>query len=138
MKISSYTAIFLCMAILVGYCSCKKDSNNWQQNKLLYGGNCTSVNKTELPSICFDSLIIDCRCPADAACIWAGYAQVKLSINTGMGYKSFFLSTLKTSFLPSTDTVIDGYNIRLINVFPYPVFSIPGNEVAKIELQISR
>jgi hypothetical protein len=138
MKISSYTAIFLCMAILVGYCSCKKDSNNWQQSKLLSAGSCTSVNKMELPSICFDSLIVDCRCPADVTCIWEGYAQVKLSINTGMGYKSFFLSTLKTAFLPSTDTVIDGYNIRLINVFPYPVFSIPGNEVAKVELQISR
>ena len=70
--------------------------------------------------ICFDSVISDSRCPANANCVWQGESTVKLSMHMAGVQQSFKLSTLNSPPTFNNDTTISGYKIKLLSVFPYP------------------
>ena len=75
------------------------------------------VNTEKIISICLDSVINDSRCPSGAVCVWEGDAVVSFSVTVDNETKSFELHT-NSKFC--TDTLINGYNIALISLLPYP------------------
>jgi len=79
----------------------------------------TSLNGQTV-QICFDSLISDSRCSANANCVWQGEATVKLSLHTAAVQQSFKLSTINAAPTFKNDTTISGYKIKLLSVSPYP------------------
>jgi hypothetical protein len=75
------------------------------------------VNIDDKITICLDSLISDSRCPANAVCFWEGNATVKLNYNHD---NSNHILNLNTNLQFRNDTTIDRFNIRLLDVMPYP------------------
>lgn len=97
--------------------SCKKESVPASFSNQLVLNECKSFGSDSLPVICFDSLITDSRCPANAVCIWQGVVVVKLSFRDAAGSQNFYLSSLTNHpFFPANDTSINGYKIRLLDV----------------------
>jgi hypothetical protein len=89
--------------------------------------------------LCFDSLISDSRCPANAVCVWAGAAVAKFSLTKNGQPTSFTLSTLKFADY-NKDTVLMGYKIEFVNLSPYPgtvPAPVPSDQI-KAELKISK
>jgi hypothetical protein len=118
--------------------SCTKSKTTAEEN-LIVLGNCSTTNE-DLPTVCYDSLITDSRCPSDVICVWAGVAIVKLSMSTSSGIQRFSLSTSPSpnnSQFPSSDTTINGYHIKLLEVLPYPMFRQPLPIDRKIKLSIT-
>jgi hypothetical protein len=121
--------------------SCEKAVDDESQIKTIAIRNCTPVTQNEFPVICFDSLLTESRCPNGVACPTSGFAAVKLSMKNGSGQiQVFSLSTLGGTHWPTppNDTTINGYNIKLVNVFPYPdILALPHPDSYKIEVQIT-
>ena len=72
-------------------------------------------------SIVLDSVLNDSRCPKGAQCIWAGNAAVRFIYSSANSKISFVLNTLP-SF--RTDSLIDGYRIRMTGLTPYPELGV--------------
>jgi hypothetical protein len=68
-------------------------------------------------SISLDSVLNDSRCPNGAACVWVGNAAVRFSY-TRETQNSFFVLNTFANF--RTDTLLDGYRIKLVQLNPYP------------------
>lgn len=91
-------------------------------------------------SFCFDSLVSDSRCPANAMCVWQGTAVAKFSLTKNNETSSFELATINMSPNYHKDTTIMGYKIDFINLSPYPgtvPTPIPADQI-KAELKITR
>ncbi len=67
-------------------------------------------------SVRFVELVEDSRCPADAQCVWAGNAKIKIRVT--MKGRSHDL-TLDTNG-PHQATTAEGYTIKLISLTPAP------------------
>lgn len=92
-------------------------------------------------NLCFESLISDSRCPANAMCIWQGAAIAKFSLTKNKEPHSFVLSTVD---MPDgsykKDTVLSGYKIEFVNLTPYPgtvPAPVPDDQI-KAELKITK
>lgn len=90
------------------------------------------VTKTYLDNTtiqyCFDSLVHDSRCPANAVCIWQGVAIAKFSFTIYNTTHQFNLATLNVAALSAkTDTTISGIKIHLQDILPYPATTSPIN-----------
>ena len=77
----------------------------------------TIYNEHENISLRFSSLVSDGRCPINWRCVWEGNAEVKFSF-TARGKETTF--SLNTYSRYTRDTTIAQYNIRMINLKPYP------------------
>jgi hypothetical protein len=91
-------------------------------------------------SFCFDSLVSDSRCPANAVCIWQGAATASFSFTKNGDTHRFSLSTITLKPNYTKDTVIAGYKIEFINLSPYPgsvADPIPDSQ-RKAELKITK
>lgn len=89
--------------------------------------------------LCFDSVITDSRCPANAVCVWAGSALARFSLTKNGESTSFHLATLKYGSY-NKDTVLFGYKIEFVNLSPYPgtvPTPVPANQV-KAEIRITK
>lgn len=95
----------------------------------------TTINGQTV-QICFDSLISDSRCPANAECVWQGESTVKLSLHSAGVQQSFKLSTFSNPPTFRSDTTISGYKIKLLSVSPYPGLS--QQSPYKVELSVSK
>ena len=96
----------------------------------------TLFNEEENITIKFDSLISDGRCPVDMMCVWEGDAVLRFVFSKGNHKAPFKLHTAKNYF--TSDTLLLGYHIELINVFPYPHSEIkiePKNYFAKLIIE---
>lgn len=71
--------------------------------------------------VCFDSIVGDSRCPDGAMCVWAGDGCVRLILEKGHHDRKY--ATLHTNPSFATDTVIDGFNIELKDLKPYPALN---------------
>lgn len=90
--------------------------------------------------LCYDSLISDSRCPANAMCIWQGTATAKFSLTKDHETKTFVLSTIDMSPTYKKDTVLMGYKIEFVNLTPYPgtvPSPVPADQI-KVELKITK
>jgi hypothetical protein len=117
--------------------SCQKEMNN---NSFIFNQTfdikCGEIkNNTDYDiNISLDSVLNDSRCPSNGLCPWAGNAEVRFVYSKSNNRVSFVLNTLP-SF--RTDTLINGYRIKLINLTPYPIIagSIKQSEY-KAEIEI--
>ena len=90
--------------------------------------------------LCFDSLISDSRCPANAVCIWQGTATCKFSFAKNNESHQFNLSTISIPGQYTKDTTLLGYKIEFINLSPYPGTQpapVPDNQI-KAEMKITK
>jgi len=125
--------------VLVALFCCKNDfiSTPLVLNKpieLRYGE--ISKNADYNISIVLDSVLNDSRCPIGMECIWAGNAAVRFIYSSANSTQPFVLNTL-TSF--PTDTLIEGYRIKLNTLTPYPEAGLVIKQVDyKAEIQITK
>lgn len=117
--------------------NCQKDNNYLIQSQtfeLKYGE--TKINTDYGLSISLDSVLNDSRCPSKAVCVWAGNAEVRFVYLKDNNSVKFVLNTLPTF---RTDSLINGYRIKLINLSPYPEIagSIKQSEY-KAEITITK
>ena len=95
-------------------------------------GQQKTVGKGDL-KVSFIKLIEDSRCPANAKCVWAGNAKIKIAVSRPGNAKRTF--ELNTGLEPRSVTVF-GYEIKLTNVAPYPGTTAqtdPSKSVAKLQ-----
>jgi hypothetical protein len=73
------------------------------------------IKGTDTVQVCFDEVLVDCRCPSNVTCVWAGFASVQLTITVNGTTETHVLSTLG----PDT-AVVNGYEIKFVDLLPYP------------------
>ncbi len=122
----------LCISILV-FVGCKKESitNTYSINL----GSCKNdiVSNSNNIKICYDSLLYDSRCPVNADCITNGTAAVKLTYTNNTTTVHFKLGNKNNFDGIANDTTINGTNIKLISVNPYPG---SGSTVNNVEVEV--
>ncbi len=90
--------------------------------------------------LCFDAVVSDSRCPANAVCIWQGAATATFSFTKNGHSHNFNLSTITLPPNYTKDTVIVGYKIEFIDLSPYPgtvADPIPDSQ-RKAEVKITK
>ncbi|UCS92727.1 hypothetical protein KZP23_18895 [Echinicola marina] len=108
--------------LLVLLYSCSNDNDLTGQYHLKGGknisldnGKCLKIDQTEY-EICMVS-VNDSRCPMNANCVWQGNAQVEFHFKSKTENIPFSLNTFSNL---QQDTTINGLQITLLNVSPYP------------------
>ncbi len=76
---------------------------------------------TPTVSISLDSILNDSRCPINANCIWAGNAEARFVFFESGNSIKFNLTIAGDS---GTETEIQGYHIKLLQLNPYPSASV--------------
>ena len=133
--------LFICLLNSCSRSPIESPEDNLPQGHLLVTLNqCTPVFSGSAVRVCFDSLLSDSRCPANATCVWMGFAACKFSLcNNGETYP-FRLSTLTMPGYMSKDTIVAGYKVEFINLSPYPGTvpePVPGN-MRKAEVKVTK
>ena len=82
--------------------------------ELKYGE--TSKDTVTMISLSIDSIINDSRCPADVICVWEGNAEVQFIFSNSINQVKFILNTHPYF---RSDSLINGYRIKLISLKPY-------------------
>ena len=104
--------------------SCSNSVNEPNENTLVLSDTLTLSYKQVYSnaenglSIKFDSVLSDSRCPVDVICVWEGDAELKFTFSDKDGKVEFILHTARNYF--NTDTLLLGYQIELLDVYPYP------------------
>ncbi len=79
--------------------------------------------------ISFIQVNADSRCPAGAACVWAGDAEVEIGLTAGSGPTQLFV--LHTTLDPrSVD--FSGVRVTLADLVPYPREGVPTSADAYV------
>ncbi len=127
-KAISFFTILIFATLFI--CSCKKQTATINGTYNIKLGAWVSLNKNV--SICFDSLITDSRCPANAFCLWGGVAVAKFSYRQNNTVMPFTLATVPfNTFL--TDTTINQIKILFQDITPRPVLNNPNkNDITAI------
>ena len=117
-----YLSILLIAAVSFVLLQCKKPQKVTETIFIAPLNSCSNI-KTDNSGdyfICVDSLN-DSRCPANAICIWAGFAMAKIKFHEGNNTHSLKMVLEKSVYFPNTnDTTINGYRIIFTDVQPYP------------------
>ncbi|HYO21253.1 MAG TPA: hypothetical protein VER36_02535 [Flavisolibacter sp.] len=105
--------------------ACKKQNDRKQSDDAagitVTLSNCGYADSVGMPpTICFEALVEESRCPINANCVWKGVAVGRFSLRLSGVQHQFLLATTKSPGRPSTDTTVAGYHIRLVNITPYP------------------
>lgn len=125
----------MCKTLLFSLCflACRKSATTGNPVTIRLS-ECAGVQRSSgALRICLDSLS-DSRCPANAVCVWAGVAVVKLSVTVNNKVYSFKLSTAKSAAFPPADTSVANHRFGLSKVLPYP--GTGGNTPSYIELTV--
>lgn len=106
--------LFMCLA------ACKKSSTpRALEGAVLLGGCKSEMFGSEEVIICYDALVNESRCPAEAYCIWEGLAIGKFTFKVNTEIHTFNLATRRFTAI-NQDTIIANYKIHLENIDPYP------------------
>lgn len=129
-----YTILII---LVVFFSACKKSEVNISSDtKSAALGDCTG--ESTLPCICFDSVLMDSRCPAGAVCVWQGTSIVKVSFHEEVNTHTFIMSLKGFPGLGhSSDTTINGYTITFTDLKPYPAIGGTGTESPTAYFSIS-
>lgn len=140
-----YTALILCLGIAL---SCTKssvrDTLTAEASSTAKAGSSdgiaiplntcyNTVQNSDSLRVCFDAVLVDCRCPRKVTCVWAGYAEVQLTITVNGITETVALSTLGPN-----STVVAGYEFTFLDLLPYPVYGVvpaPGDIKAVISIR---
>ena len=106
--------VLLLAIISCQYITSSDDPRLGEEFELEFGEQASLENR-EL-SIKFTELLEDSRCPEGVVCVWAGNAKVALQINDQ--------ETTLNTYLEPKETTISSFNIALISVSPYPVYTM--------------
>jgi hypothetical protein len=89
--------------------------------------------------LCFESVVSDSRCPANATCIWSGVAEVKFTFSKHSATHTFNLATLSSGTYRK-DTTLMGYKIELLDLTPYPGLppTTPPSNERKVKVKITK
>ena len=122
--------------------SCSKSGNKFREGTIeLKFSDCEKGNIAgDDLKLCFNAVVNDSRCPANAVCIWEGAATASFSFTKNGDTHRFNLSTITMKPSYSKDTVIAGYKIEFINLSPYPgtVTGPISDSQRKAELKITK
>jgi hypothetical protein len=126
---------FLWFLLVTVFGACKKNRSSAETEVVL--SQCSTVwIKGEDARLCYDSLVNESRCPADAVCFWAGIAYVKMSLHLdGAEYLLRLSTSDNRPYLQVIDTL--GYRIQLLEVHPYPNFSSTSEKNRFVKVRIS-
>ena len=95
--------------------------------------NTEKVSPKSKLNIRFVELVDDSRCPADATCVWAGNAKIKVRVSKNGRSHDLTLDTNG----PNQTAVAEGYSLKLAGLNPVPRSNIRINRngyVAVIEI----
>lgn len=86
-------------------------------------------------SVSFTKVVSDSRCPSDVDCVWAGIAEVELSVETEGESHVILLATVGEN----NSIVVGGYLFSLGAVDPYPTSQNPiAQSDYRITLTVTR
>lgn len=80
-------------------------------------GESMACANCEAPSILFEELVEDSRCPLGYECVWAGQVIVQLKA----GETSFDLGLSPLESVAAKDTIDAMWTVELLSVSPHPV-----------------
>jgi hypothetical protein len=89
----------------------------------------TKYNYENNLNLRMDSVLSDSRCPSNVQCFWEGNAEVRFLFTVDSIQTDFVLNT-HGGMQFNTDTIIGGYEIKLLRLSPYP--KDPG-EILQVE-----
>ena len=140
MKLCLSILLFITLTAFVN--SCSKSGNKFREGTIeLKLSDCANgIIAGDDMKLCFDKIVSDSRCPANAVCIWQGAATATFSFTKNKNIHHFNLSTITMKPNYTKDTVIAGYKIEFINLSPYPgtvADPIPDSQ-RKAELKITK
>ena len=134
------TTIFLAaLALLLSAASCDKSQVQTDPFELgapflLAPGeqyNCLDCDV----SVSFTKVVSDSRCPLDVDCVWAGIAEVELSVETEGESQVILLATVGEN----NRIIVGGYLFSLGAVNPYPTLQNPiAQSDYRITLTVTR
>ncbi len=81
--------------------------------------------------LCFDQLVSDSRCPRNARCIWQGVAVANFTFSVNNQPATFTLATNNSKPPYTSETTVQGYKIKLLNIFPYP-----GDQASEVQAEV--
>lgn len=129
----------LLLTVLAGtllFFSCRKSGKDGRSS-LVELKSCTRTNVSgDRVTICFDSLLTDSRCPANANCGTPGYAIIQMTLSVKGQQQSFKISTVDLPPQYGNDAKVLGYKVKLINLAPYP--GTGSTEPYNAEVEITR
>ena len=116
------TILIINLIVILSYYTCQKQFEPMKETvELKYG--ITKIFDDPGLTLRFDS-VADSRCPTDVVCVWEGNAAVSFSFKSGNNESGFILNT-HTGF--RTDTLVNGYRIKLVDLKPLPKHDPPTN-----------
>jgi len=120
MKLFLSILLFITLTAFVN--SCSKSGDKFKEGAIeLKLSDCEDGNIAgDDLKLCFDAVVSDSRCPANAICIWQGAATASFSFTKNGDTHRFNLSTITMKPNYTKDTVIAGYKIEFVNLSPYP------------------
>lgn len=71
--------------------------------------------------ITFGEVNSDSRCAKDVVCVWAGNAEIRVTIGPAVGEGPIHLVTLNTTLEPHGSDPTYGIVVTLVDLLPYPV-----------------
>lgn len=130
----------LFIILFVTFCACKKSAQlnataTATATATIKLGQCFQQGTgSKAISLCFDSVVNDSRCPKNTECIWKGIALAKFTFSSDNHTNSFILANSSIPHYPA-DTVLQGYKITFLNLYPYPGDTVSA---VKAEVKISQ
>jgi hypothetical protein len=116
MKYSAF--IWVILLLITGCCQKEKDENSLildQSFDIKYKE--IKIDAENGIIISLDSVMNDSRCPVGCYCFWAGNAEVRFDFSQDNYKIKFVLNTFSGW---RSDTLINGYRIKLVDLKPYP------------------
>jgi hypothetical protein len=134
MKYRGIVIAIICLGVLS---ACEKSATDIEgATRTIQLHECTPLPGSSDSRLCFESVVSDSRCPANANCIWGGTAIARFSI--AKHDARIHVLTLATP-LPVTygrDTVVAGYKIEFVNLHPYPSLGAPPVPASEIKAEV--
>jgi hypothetical protein len=85
----------------------------------------------------FDGVTSDSRCASDVVCVWAGNAELRITIGPAVGHGPVRLLTLNTNLEPRTSEEVHGFILAVVDLQPVPV-STGKTKDYRVTVRISR
>ncbi|HDS00746.1 MAG TPA: hypothetical protein ENO22_15325 [candidate division Zixibacteria bacterium] len=94
-------------------------------------GNSVYISDAGL-TITFDGEVFDSRCPMNAYCVWAGQAEVEFTIQKDGEEAVVSKAIVSPNPLLEKPARYPGYEIRMLQLLPYPVAPVPTDNSSRI------
>lgn len=104
--------------------SCTKQHSEFEARSVIGIAQCKDFKITSGKiTCCLDAVIEDSRCPANANCVWAGFAAARFMVKKGTNRSVITLMAkpdLPGGHLYPTEAFLMGVNISFDQLNPYP------------------